>query len=108
MIKDLKNLFGIEVTFAYGKNPCMHIKNSYTVTSDESIKVCLRHIHNSDEYKSLADAGYSRTFTEEFNEWKAHNFLYKHGIFRNNTADADIDNNESKFRKFVYALLSRF
>lgn len=96
------------ISFSYGDNPCVSIKNSYLVTKNNDIKEVLEYIRGMDEYKKLKDAGYTRTPDSEFQEWKGHNVLYKLGYKRSRTGSVDIDQNESKFRKFVYAILSIF
>ena len=96
------------ISFSYGDNPCISIKNSYLVTKNDDIKEVLKYIRGMDEYQKLKDAGYTRTPDSEFQEWKGHNVLYKLGYKRSRTGSVDIDQNESKFRKFVYAILSIF
>lgn len=108
MIKDLNTAFGVEVTFSYNDNPAIHIKNSYKVTNTSSIELILRHIHSSSEYLELVKSGYTRTFASELREWKGHNFLYRIGLHRERTGSVDIDQNEPKWRRIVYAILSLF
>lgn len=87
---------------------CLHIDNSYLITSDAEIKSALRYIRKTDAYKRLQGAGYTRTPESEYQEWKAHNVLYSWGIARERTGHVDIDQNEGKFRRFIYAILSNF
>lgn len=96
------------ISFSYGSNPGIHIKNSYLITKNEDINAVLEYIRGLDEYKKLKEAGYTRTTTSEFQEWKGHNVLYKWGILRKNTGSVDIDQNEPKWRKAAYAILSNF
>ena len=96
------------VSFSYGDNPCIHIKNSYLVTKNEDIKSVLEYIRGLDEYQKLKEAGYTRTPTSEFYEWKGHNVLYKLGYQRSRTGSVDIDQKEPMRRRFVYAILSIF
>ena len=98
---------GLKVTFSF-IDKCLHIDNSYLITSDAEIKSALRYIRKYDAYKRLQDAGYTRTPESEYQEWKAHNVLYSWGIARERTSHVDIDQNESKFRRFIYAILSNF
>ena len=100
--------FGIEVTFTYGKNPCLHIKNSYRVKKAKFIRYILEYIHESLYYDIMREYGYTRTLKSEYREWKAHNFLYRLGICRERTGSVDIAQNESKLRRFAYAILSIF
>ncbi len=96
------------ISFSYGDNPCVSIKNSYLVTRNEDIKAVLEYIRGMDEYKKLQDAGYTRTPQSEFQEWKGHNVLHKLGYQRSRTGSVDIDQNEPMWRRFVYAILSIF
>jgi hypothetical protein len=104
MDNDVKN----RISFSYENNPCIHIKDSYLITRNEDIKAVLEYIRSLDEYKKLREVGYTRTPTSEFQEWKGHNVLYKLGYQRSRTCSVDIDQNEPKWRRFVYAILSMF
>lgn len=99
---------GLTVRFVYGENPCLHIENSYLITSGEEIKNILNYIRLHDGYKKLQSCGYTRTPNSEYREWKGHNTLYKLGYQRSRTCSADIDQNESKWRRIIYAILSIF
>ena len=98
----------IKVTFTTGENPCIHIQNSHLVKKGADIKEALKYIHLMDGYKDLQANGYTRSMGSEYREWKAHNFLYRLGIARSRTVTCDIDQNESKYRRFIYAILSIF
>lgn len=97
-----------DVSYTYDKNPTLHIKNSYKIDCGAEIIVALDLIHKTEEYKKLLEAGYTRTFQSEFNEWKAHNILYKMGIARARTGSVDISQNESKLFRLGYVILSKF
>lgn len=96
------------ITFTYEKNPSIHIKDSYKVKSNDEIMYILNRIHEMDDYKKLQEIGYTRTLDSEFQEWKAHNVLYRLGVAPARTGSVDIDQNESAIRKFGYAILSMF
>ena len=96
------------ISFSYGDNPCLSIKNSYLVTKSEDIKAVLEYIHGLDEYKKLREAGYTRTLKSEYYEWKGHNALYMLGYQRSRTSSVDINQNEPKWRRFLYAILGIF
>lgn len=98
----------IKVTVALGENPCLHIENSYLIETKEGIMGALACIHETETYKHLKASGYTRTLKSEYQEWKAHNFLYKIGYKRERTKSVDIDQNETKLRKVIYAILSIF
>lgn len=76
-------------------------------TKAEIMKV-LDVIHKTSCYSMLVKRGYTRTIESEYQEWRAHNILYKLGILRERTGNIDISNNESKIRRFGYAVLSIF
>ena len=98
----------IKVTFSTGANPCVHIENSHLVKGGSEIKEALRYIHLMDGYKELQASGYTRTAGSEYREWKAHNLHYRLGIARSRTKDCDINQNEPKWRRVIYAILSIF
>ena len=104
LINTVKDL----ISFSYGDNPCVRIRDSYLINNNSDIKTVLEYIRSLDEYKKLKEYGYTRTPASEFNEWKVHNFLYKLGYKPERTGSVDIDQNESKFHRFVYAVLSIF
>jgi hypothetical protein len=107
-LNTIKEMFGLDVTCTAGDDPCLHIENSYMVEDKSTIKLILTYIHDTDEYKALVEAGYNRTYDGEYKEWAAHNVLYRWGINRSSTRSVDINNKETKFRKFCYAFLSTF
>lgn len=76
-------------------------------TKAEIMRV-LEVIHTTSCYSMLVKRGYTRTIESEYQEWRAHNILYKMGILRERTGSVDISNNESKVRRFGYAVLSMF
>jgi hypothetical protein len=96
------------VSFSYGDNPCLSIKNSYLVTKKADIKSVLEYIHEMDEYKKLQSVGYTRTIESEYREWKGHNTLHRLGVFRARTGSVDIDQKEPKLVRLIYAILSIF
>ncbi len=98
----------INVRVSLGENPCLHIENSYLITSKNGIKHTLETIRKTRMYKDLKASGYTRTPESEYQEWRAHNFLYRIGYKRERTKHVDIDQNESELRKFIYAILSIF
>ena len=100
--------FNKNISFSYGENPCIHIKDSYLIQSKEDIKSMLEYIRSLSGYKQLQRDGYTRTFESEYREWKAHNFLYNIGFQRKRTGTVDIDQNEPKLCRFIYAILSIF
>ena len=108
MANDILDRFGIDVQFTIGDNPCLHIENSYRVQKSKHIRYMLEYIHGSVYYEVMRENGYTRTLKSEYREWKAHNVLYRLGICRERTCSCDIDQNESKWKRFAYAILSIF
>ena len=49
--------------------------------------------------------GHGRSETSYVKEWFAHNVLYKLGLFRSHTADVDLNDNESCFRRLCYNII---
>lgn len=98
----------IWVTATLEENPCLHITDSHVIKTKSGIMEALEFIHTTQMYKDLQGAGYNRTINSEYQEWAAHNVLYRLGIFRKRTGSTDIDQNEPTWRKVVYAVLSIF
>lgn len=48
---------------------------------------------------------YERPIYSWIKEWKAHNRLYKLGLFRNHTRDCDLEENEKWYRLLAYQIL---
>lgn len=98
----------INVYVTLGDNPCLHIENSHLITGKNAIRKTLDFIRTTHMYEKLKAAGYTRTPESEYQEWRAHNILYRIGYEPDRTGNVDIDQNEPKWRRFVYALLSIF
>ena len=98
----------LDICLFYDDNPSVRVCDSYKYGKDEILKI-LTELHANEYYKHFCkETGYSRTFRSQYREWKAHNLLYKFGIFPERTGSVDIDQNEPKWRRFVYAILSIF
>lgn len=48
---------------------------------------------------------HKRSIKSYVKEWHAHNVLYYMGLFRSHTADVDLNDDETKFRLFIYNIL---
>lgn len=78
----------------YGLN--VHIEDSYKIKDkDKQIKI-LEYLHKS--YSWFKE----RSIKSYLREWRAHNRLYKLGLFRRHTKDVDLNVKESMFRRFIY------
>ena len=97
-----------EVRFMYDNPLGFQVKDSHKITRKKDILTCLMGIHNTIDYLNLRSKGYTRTLKSEYREWRAHNVLYRLGIARERTGSVDFDQNESKWRRFIYAILSVF
>ncbi len=75
------------------------IINSYKVTKTEDMIIILRLFKLKTYYKSR------RTLKSWIKEWKAHNRLYKLGLFRSHTKDCDLEENEKWWRLLAYQFL---
>lgn len=94
-IKEIK-VNGIKIK--YDKKG-VSIINSYKVTIAEDMIIILRLFQLKTYYKSR------RTLKSWVKEWKAHNRLYKLGLFRNHTKDCDLEENEKWWRLLAYQIL---
>ena len=54
----------------------------------------------------LKEAGFNRSEQSMYEEWAAHNTLYRWGYKRERTASVDIDQGESFLRLLAYAILA--
>ena len=97
----------LNITFYYD-NLNIHIDDSYLIEGREAVASAIQYIQSTTEYKEFVKAGFSRTTGCLINEWLAHNILYKWGYQKARTGSVDLDQNESKFRKFIYFILTFF
>lgn len=104
LIKSIKD----RISFTYGKNPCIHIKDSYLITDIDDMAKVLEYIHSLDEYQKLQEYGYTRTFESELAEWNGHNELYNLGIRPGQTGSVAIDQKEPLWRRIIYRFLRFF
>ena len=83
----------------------IHIADSYLITEVDDMYVILEDIREQAFSEGLE---YNRSNESWANEWLAHNVMYSIGISRDRTASVDLDENESWWRKLLYALISLF
>lgn len=79
------------------------VYDSYLLGSDYLIRKVAVEIATTRMIKHLPQ---TRTEKSYMNEIKAHNRLYKLGLFKNHTKDADLEEPISKFKEIIYAILS--
>lgn len=77
----------------------IHIVNSYLVNNKSKMFTILILFKEVTKYKS------KRTLKSWIREWKAHNRLYRVGLFRSHTRDCDLEENEKLHRLIVYQIL---
>ena len=81
----------------------IHIKNSFRITTTREMLKLLKLIRIAAYNRGIV---YQRENNSWLREWKAHNVLYKLNIKRDSTKSVDINEGESKGRRFGYFLLS--
>ena len=84
----------------------IHIEDSWVVSDSHSIKNAVTAIMQTDCFKLLAAAGYTRTKESLIREWKAHNLLYTLGVAQAQTKSVDLDQKEPWYRLLGYFILS--
>jgi len=89
------------VKFKYNfKTYNFKIINSFLITNkQEMIKELER--HRGDLRKV------NRSVKSALREWRAHNWLFEHGLFIEHTKDCDIELSENRFKRFCYFFLSK-
>ena len=85
----------------YDKNN-IKIINSYKTTNILTMTYILLEFLNRTGYKS------KRTVNSWLREWKAHNRLYRLGLFKSHTKDCDLEENEKWYRLLIYQIIGRF
>lgn len=79
-----------------------HVEDSYKST-DIGLEVC--YIIRERYVRGLPQ---TRTFDSYVREWKAHNRLYKLGLFRSHTKDVDLEEPSNIFKEFIWLILGGF
>lgn len=82
---------------------CTKIYDSYELKTDDSIKEIALKIATT---RMIKDLPQTRTEKSYCNEIKAHNRLYKLGLFRSHTKHTDLEEPISKFKELIYTILS--
>ena len=77
----------------------VRILNARRVKSKHIMKTVLRLFLMETNYKSR------RSIKSWVKEWKAHNRLYKWGLFKEHTVDCDLEEHEKVHRLIAYAIL---
>ena len=77
----------------------IRIVNSFKINKIKDMILILRIFQIRTGYKS------KRSLRSWIKEWKAHNRLYKLGLFKSHTKDCDLEENEKWWRLLVYQFL---
>lgn len=86
----------------YTKN-CTKIYDSYLIPNNELNKVVYKIIKE----RKAKDLPVTREVKSYVREIKAHNRLYKLGLFRNHTKDTDLEENIAKKNETIYKIIGR-
>ena len=95
----------LKITFDYD-NLNIHIEDSWQVVNSMELEEIVDRIVESDYFRKMAVAGYTRTKESLIREWKAHNVLYRWGYEKERTGSTDLDQHESCGRRLCYFFLS--
>ena len=96
------NSKGERLEFSYTKDN-IHIFKSYLIdreNMDEWLDLIRRSI------RSASGLVYKRSNDSWRSEWIAHNVLYNMGIQRSRTSEVDLNEDETKFRRFCYSVIA--
>lgn len=81
------------------------IKDSWLVKDVADMKAIIEIIKKRASRRGIT---FQRTEDSWIREWKAHNLLYNINYKRDRTADVDLNESESAFKRFCYFFLSLF
>lgn len=78
-----------------------HVENSYLATDlDLEVGYIIRE-------RYLRSLPQTRSFDSYVREWRGHNRLYKLGLFKSHTKDADLDENQKLIHKIIWDIIGR-
>ena len=80
------------------------VYNSYSLDNDEIKEV----VDNIIEYRSKKDLPITRSAESYEREIKAHNKLYKLGLFRKHTKDTDLEEHIEPYKEILYKVIVLF
>ncbi len=92
-------VLGINIEYDAGN---IRILDSYKVHSAAYMQMILNMFMIKTGFRS------KRTIKSWIKEWKAHNRLYRLGLFKSHTKDCDLEENEKTHRLIAYEILGRF
>lgn len=82
-------------------NDNINIKDSYQITSKDLMIDTLTKI----KYVYPSCETFNRKESDLIHEWRAHNRLYRLGLFRSHTKDVDLNANVSCFMQLIYNII---
>ena len=91
-------IYGVKILY---DEKCVTILNSYEIKKKWYMEYILITFKEWTGYES------KRTIESWIREWKAHNRLYKLGLFKEHTRDCDLEENEKIHRLLIYQILGR-
>ena len=81
-------------------NRCIDIIDGYKIVNDITKMMFINRVCTM-----MPDIMSARSAYSYFIEWKAHNILYKKGLFKKHTKDTGLDAHESWFRRLCYRII---
>lgn len=78
---------------------CIKVEDSFQLDYSEMRKFCLKLKMRTGNHR------YTRTAQSWTAEMIAHKFLYNLGYLHDHTADTDLDEHETLYRRFIYYML---
>lgn len=95
-----KNYSKIKLKITYTENNT-HVENSYLATNlDLEVGYIIRE-------RYLRSLPQTRSFDSYVREWKAHNNLYKLGLFKSHTKHVDLEEPIKWYYELIYWLIGR-
>ena len=95
-MKKTITIHGVNIKY---DNKNITIYDSYKIQNTEYMEVILSLFKLKTGYKT------ERSMKSWIKEWKAHNRLYKLGLFKKHTVDCDLEENEKLHRLIIYQIL---
>ncbi len=95
----ITKILGVNIEYDAGN---IRILDSYKVHSAAYMQMILNMFMIKTGFRS------KRTIKSWIKEWKAHNRLYRLGLFKSHTKDCDLEENEKTHRLIAYEILGRF
>lgn len=78
------------------------IVDSYKITDKSLMKDFISNLISTNKEFNV------RSINSYYREWKAHNILYKLGLFKSHTKDVDLNIDEKISRRICYFIISLF